>query len=67
MRALGDPDTFLPTDLGLRRAAARLGQPDDPRSLVARAESWRPWRSYALVHLWSVLTTSNPKQKESAT
>ena len=66
MRALGDPDTFLPTDLGLRRAAARLGQPDDPRSLVARAESWRPWRSYALVHLWSVLTTSNPKQKESA-
>jgi AraC family transcriptional regulator, regulatory protein of adaptative response / DNA-3-methyladenine glycosylase II len=52
MRALGDPDAFMPTDLGLRRAVAALGQPDDPASLVARAERWTPWRSYALCHLW---------------
>ncbi|MGD0321789.1 MAG: AlkA N-terminal domain-containing protein [Acidimicrobiales bacterium] len=65
MRALGDPDAFLPTDLGLRRAAARLGQPDDPRSLLARAENWRPWRSYALLHLWSVAASSNPKQNSN--
>ena len=30
MRALGDPDVFLPTDLGVRRGAAALGLPDDP-------------------------------------
>jgi AraC family transcriptional regulator of adaptative response / DNA-3-methyladenine glycosylase II len=53
MRALGDPDAFMPTDLGLRRAAAALGEPDDPSSLTKRAESWRPWRSYAMCHLWA--------------
>jgi AraC family transcriptional regulator, regulatory protein of adaptative response / DNA-3-methyladenine glycosylase II len=53
MRALGDPDSFMPTDLGLRRAAAAMGEPDDPSSLTRRAETWRPWRSYAMFHLWS--------------
>ena len=51
MRALGDPDAFLPTDLGVRNAASRLGI-DDP---AARSETWRPWRSYALMRLWSVV------------
>lgn len=54
MRALGDPDAFLATDLGLRRAAAQLGLGEDARSLTALAERWRPWRAYALGHLWSV-------------
>jgi AraC family transcriptional regulator, regulatory protein of adaptative response / DNA-3-methyladenine glycosylase II len=53
MRALGDPDAFMPTDLGLKRAVSALGQPDDAVSITARAEAWRPWRSYALFHLWS--------------
>jgi AraC family transcriptional regulator of adaptative response / DNA-3-methyladenine glycosylase II len=48
-RTLGDPDVFLPTDLGVRHAADRLGIED----VGARSESWRPWRSYALIHLWS--------------
>jgi AraC family transcriptional regulator, regulatory protein of adaptative response / DNA-3-methyladenine glycosylase II len=60
MRAIGDPDAFLPTDLGLRRAAARLGVESDPSSLVKRAERWRPWRAYALAHLWSVAAGSTP-------
>ena len=51
MRALGDPDVFLPTDIGVRNAAARLGIDD----LAERSESWRPWRSYALLRLWSVV------------
>jgi AraC family transcriptional regulator of adaptative response / DNA-3-methyladenine glycosylase II len=52
LRALGDPDVFLPTDLGVRRGAAALGLPDDPRKLAAHAERWRPWRSYAVIRLW---------------
>ena len=52
MRALGDPDAFLPTDLGVRRAVTRLGLGDEPKALVERAERWRPWRAYALTHLW---------------
>ncbi len=53
MRALSDPDVFLPTDLGVLRGLASLGGPDDPKRADARAASWRPWRSYALHHLWS--------------
>jgi AraC family transcriptional regulator, regulatory protein of adaptative response / DNA-3-methyladenine glycosylase II len=55
LRALGDPDVFLPTDLGVRHALDRLGVPSDPRSAAALAETWRPWRSYALHHLWESL------------
>lgn len=52
MRALGDPDVLLPTDLGTRRGAAALGLPTDPDDLVRYAERWRPWRSYAQLRLW---------------
>lgn len=54
MRALGDPDAFLPTDLGIRRAAERLGLPATPAALTARAAGWRPWRAYAVQYLWTV-------------
>ncbi|MGW1881694.1 AlkA N-terminal domain-containing protein [Streptomyces sp. NPDC001970] len=53
MRALGDPDAFLPTDLGIRRAAADLGLPATPAALTARAAAWRPWRAYAVQYLWA--------------
>ncbi|HYO60310.1 MAG TPA: DNA-3-methyladenine glycosylase [Actinomycetota bacterium] len=55
MRALGDPDVFLAGDLGVRKAAARLGLPSDARKLDEHAERWRPWRSYAVLHLWASL------------
>ncbi len=57
MRALGDPDIFLATDLGARRGLERLGRPGDPRSALQMGESWRPWRSYALQHLWASIET----------
>jgi AraC family transcriptional regulator of adaptative response / DNA-3-methyladenine glycosylase II len=53
MRALGDPDVFLPTDLGVKNGLARLGLPTGPGEIARRAERWRPWRSYALTHVWS--------------
>ncbi|QXE33975.1 helix-turn-helix domain-containing protein [Streptomyces sp. GMY02] len=53
MRALGDPDAFLPTDLGVRRAADRLGLPSTPAALTKRAAAWRPWRAYAVQYLWA--------------
>jgi len=56
LRGLGDPDVFLASDLGVRRALEQLGEPGDPRSAAARADSWRPWRSYALHHLWASLS-----------
>ncbi|MDJ0608859.1 MAG: AlkA N-terminal domain-containing protein [Kiloniellales bacterium] len=52
LRALGDPDAFPAGDLGLIRAARRLGIADDESSLRTRAEAWRPWRAYAAQYLW---------------
>ncbi|MGC4894069.1 AlkA N-terminal domain-containing protein [Micromonospora sp. DT31] len=52
IRAFGDPDVALTTDLGVRRGAAALGLPRDPKTLLAHAERWRPWRSYATIRLW---------------
>ncbi len=49
VRAAGDRDAFVPGDLVLRRA---LGV-KTPREATALAEPWRPWRAYALFHLWT--------------
>jgi AraC family transcriptional regulator of adaptative response / DNA-3-methyladenine glycosylase II len=69
MRALSDPDAFLPSDIGVLEALTRLGalpagSGPAARSRAARvaaalaqrlAENWRPWRSYAVHHLWAFL------------
>lgn len=47
MRALADPDAWLPTDLGVRHGLARIGAPP------TAAESWRPHRTHAVRHLWA--------------
>jgi len=60
LRALGDPDAFLPSDLGVRRALEARGLPGDPRSAASMAEAWRPWRSYALQYLWSAPRSPGP-------
>ncbi len=56
LRGLSDPDAFLPSDLGVRRALAALTGLERPaaREVAARAERWRPWRAYALLHLWAL-------------
>ncbi|MFD6678241.1 DNA-3-methyladenine glycosylase 2 family protein [Micromonospora parva] len=52
MRAFGDPDILLSSDLAVRRGAAALGLPDTPTTLDRYAQRWRPWRSYATIRLW---------------
>ncbi|HEX5565551.1 MAG TPA: AlkA N-terminal domain-containing protein, partial [Streptomyces sp.] len=54
MRALGDPDVFLPGDAGVRQGLERTG------ATAGHAESWRPWRSYALHHLWVAAVRKGP-------
>ncbi|HZZ50669.1 MAG TPA: AlkA N-terminal domain-containing protein [Pseudonocardia sp.] len=53
MRSLGDPDAFIASDLGIRRAAEQLGLPVSPGGLTTRARRWSPWRSYAVQYLWA--------------
>ena len=51
MRALAWPDAFPHTDYGVMKA---LGE-KNPRRVLAMAEAWRPWRAYAVMHLWQSL------------
>jgi AraC family transcriptional regulator, regulatory protein of adaptative response / DNA-3-methyladenine glycosylase II len=58
MRALGDPDAFVPSDLGIRRAARDVGLPSTAVGLIRHAAAWRPWRAYAVQYLWA--TSDHP-------
>ena len=51
MRALAWPDAFPHTDLGVMKA---LGE-TNARRVLAAGEAWRPWRAYAVMHLWQSL------------
>jgi AraC family transcriptional regulator of adaptative response / DNA-3-methyladenine glycosylase II len=53
MRVLGAPDVLLTGDVVLRKGAGNLGLPTTPEALATHANAWRPWRSYAGMHLWS--------------
>ena len=54
MRALGDPDAHLPTDIGVRHGLAAVGAPD-----TLDTTAWRPWRSYAVHRLWTAATPTS--------
>jgi AraC family transcriptional regulator of adaptative response / DNA-3-methyladenine glycosylase II len=47
----GDDDAFLPTDLGVKHGLAALGA--DPARAEELAEAWRPFRAFAVAHLWA--------------
>ena len=53
LRGLADPDVWLPGDLALRRSLAAVGSTD-----ADAATRWRPWRSYAVMHLWALAAPS---------
>ncbi|MEE1926842.1 AlkA N-terminal domain-containing protein [Streptomyces sp. TRM 70351] len=57
MRALGDPDVHLAGDAGVRHGLARLGAAA-PSSVPTG--TWRPWRSYAVHHLWRAAVPPSP-------
>jgi AraC family transcriptional regulator of adaptative response / DNA-3-methyladenine glycosylase II len=61
MRVLGAPDVLLTTDSALRCGAESLGLPGDPDDLTAHSQAWRPWRSYAGMHLWRAATSKKRK------
>jgi AraC family transcriptional regulator of adaptative response / DNA-3-methyladenine glycosylase II len=54
MRGLRDSDAFLAGDVGVQRGAKLLGFRGAPRELERLAERWRPYRAYAIQHLWAL-------------
>jgi AraC family transcriptional regulator of adaptative response / DNA-3-methyladenine glycosylase II len=51
----GEDDAFLPTDLGVKHGLAALGA--DPARAEELAEAWRPYRGYAVAHLWAATSS----------
>ncbi len=51
MRAMEWPDAFLEADVGVKKALPGY----TAKELLAMAEAWRPWRSYATMNLWNTL------------
>jgi AraC family transcriptional regulator of adaptative response / DNA-3-methyladenine glycosylase II len=68
MRELREPDAFPAADIGLMRALAGSdGRRPTPAELSARAESWRPWRAYAALHLWAHDARAPARPAQTAT
>ncbi|HEY2717659.1 MAG TPA: AlkA N-terminal domain-containing protein [Solirubrobacterales bacterium] len=65
MRGLRDPDAFLASDLGVRKALVALGQSPEPAAAERLAERWSPYRAYAVQHLWASLGPP-PKRARAA-
>jgi len=61
MRALGDPDAFPSSDLGLLRASGLTNTGE----LDKLAEAWRPWRAYAAMYLWNLASENRTLRKSS--
>lgn len=53
MRALGQSDAMPSGDIGLLRALDEGHGRPSSAELLARSETWRPWRAYAVMHLWA--------------
>jgi AraC family transcriptional regulator of adaptative response / DNA-3-methyladenine glycosylase II len=64
MRALGDPDAFPAADLILRREASTDSVPLSTKALTERAHAWRPWRAYAVIHLWRGASDALPPPRK---
>lgn len=60
MRGWSWPDAYLPGDVVLKQCLeARAGQPLRPRELIAAAEHFAPYRSYAVLQLWRDAATKS--------
>jgi AraC family transcriptional regulator of adaptative response / DNA-3-methyladenine glycosylase II len=52
MRAMGEPDAFPASDLGIMKALQMGDTRPTVKQVRARADAWRPWRAYAAIYLW---------------
>lgn len=70
LRALGHPDAFPAEDLVLQKTLPRASAGEarmSAKALRAHAEAWRPWRGYAVFHLWREAAEATPARPAAAT
>jgi AraC family transcriptional regulator of adaptative response / DNA-3-methyladenine glycosylase II len=56
MRALRWPDAFPAGDVALHKALGVGGERSAAKAAEAASQTWKPWRSYAVIRAWSTLT-----------
>jgi AraC family transcriptional regulator of adaptative response / DNA-3-methyladenine glycosylase II len=66
MRALGHPDAFPAEDLVLQKTLPADGNRLTARALLAHSQAWRPWRAYAVIHLWHEASRASVASKVAA-
>jgi AraC family transcriptional regulator of adaptative response / DNA-3-methyladenine glycosylase II len=64
VRGLGHPDVMVSGDLGIRHALSRRGLASTPAAVEELAMAWRPWRSYAMLHLWGDLGATHARERD---
>ncbi len=64
MRVLRESDAFLADDAVLRRSLGGRGNRLSSQQLISRAQPWRPWRAYAVLHLWTSELSAATTSKE---
>jgi len=67
IRGLSHPDTFLDTDLAIRKVTSELFPGANRASLRRRIDAWRPWRSYAMIYLWKKYGLSRNRRSSART
>ena len=66
LRAMGLPDAFPAGDLVLQQVLGE-GQRLSERETERRSQPWRPWRAYAVLHLWHLAVPTERKNPKPAT
>ena len=61
MRALGWPDAFPPNDVAVLKALRQLFGTRTQRDAEAHAQTWQPWRAYAVLRLWNSVAAGPPQ------
>jgi AraC family transcriptional regulator of adaptative response / DNA-3-methyladenine glycosylase II len=63
LRAFGEPDAFPGAERGLRQSPGDDGVSASLAEIVRMAESWRPWRAYAAMHLWAAYSSRDVRRR----
>jgi AraC family transcriptional regulator of adaptative response / DNA-3-methyladenine glycosylase II len=62
MRALRWPDAFPKEDIAIRNSLGGVSS----REAEEMSQNWRPWRSYAVMHLWRSLAAATDRQQKAS-
>jgi AraC family transcriptional regulator, regulatory protein of adaptative response / DNA-3-methyladenine glycosylase II len=64
MRALRWPDAFPAGDVALHKALGVGATANPAKAAQAASQSWKPWRSYAVIRAWASMPVKTPTKSQ---